>query len=330
MSTYPVPEHHRLHPRYATEELRRKEAEAAVAAGDLIYPLFVTDRDGAKVPIEAMPGQYRWHPARLFELLDEPIRAGLKAVLLFGVPNGGKDAQGSRADEPGTPVIQAIKTLRERYPDLRVITDVCMCAYTDHGHCGIVNSDGSMNNDATVTRLTEVATAYARAGAQVVAPSDMMDGRVGAIKQSLTAHRLDDVHIMSYAAKFASCFYGPFRDAAQSAPAFGDRRAYQLPPAARKLALDAVARDVEEGADSVIVKPAGPYMDLIRETRKRVRVPVAGYQVSGEYAMLYHAAAAGAFELRTAVMETVTGLRRAGADFVITYFAPRILEWLIG
>ncbi len=322
---YSVPEAHHLHPRYATEELRAREAEAEVAAEDLVYPLFITDRPGAREPIDAMPGQYRWSVDRLEEVVAPLVRKDLRAVLLFGVPTGHKDGRGSNAD---TPVVEAVRLLRKTLPDLQVITDVCLCAYTDHGHCGILKPDGTIDNEASIARLAEVATAYAEAGAHIVAPSDMMDGRVGAIKHALAVHGLGHVEVMSYAAKFASCFYGPFRDAAQSAPAFGDRRAYQLPPAARKLALDAVRRDIEEGADQVMVKPAGPYLDIIRETAEAVTVPVACYQVSGEYAMLHHAAAAGAFELRTAVMETLTGLRRAGAARLITYFAPRVLDWV--
>jgi porphobilinogen synthase len=206
------------------------------------------------------------------------------------------------------------------------MTDVCMCAYTDHGHCGILQEDGSLDNDATVHRLAEIATAHAQAGAHVVAPSDMMDGRVGAIRKSLDSHDLKSVQVMSYAAKFASAFYGPFRDAAKSAPSFGDRRCYQLPPAARKLALRAVDRDIEEGAEMIMVKPAGPYMDIIRETRERTQLPVACYQVSGEYAMIIHAANAGALDLQGAVLESLTGFRRAGAEMLITYFAPDILN----
>jgi porphobilinogen synthase len=275
-----------------------------------------------------MPGQYRWSIDRMDELLEPCVARGLPAVLLFGVPTQGKDARASAADRDDTPALRAVRHLRNRIPGLRVMTDVCLCAYTDHGHCGLLNEDGTIDNDASVQRLAEMATAHANAGAHVVAPSDMMDGRVGAIRHALKADGLNEVEIMSYAAKFASVFYGPFRDAAKSAPAFGDRRAYQLPPAARRLALDAVARDIEEGANAVMVKPAGPYMDLIRETRERVQVPVACYQVSGEYAMLYHAAEAGAFDLRAGVMESLVGLRRAGADILITYFAPEVLKWL--
>jgi porphobilinogen synthase len=204
---------------------------------------------------------------------------------------------------------------------------VCLCAYTDHGHCGIVHADGSINNAASIERLADVAVAYAAAGCHVVAPSDMMDGRVGAIKRKLLAAGHAHTALMSYAAKFASCFYGPFRDAAKSGMAFGDRSGYQLPAGAAGLARRAVARDVDEGADFVMVKPGMPYLDILRETKDAVSVPVAVYQVSGEFAMLHHAAAAGALDLRRAVLESITAFRRAGADVVITYFAPQIIAW---
>lgn len=325
---YSIPDDHRLHPRYATQALRDHEAEAQVSVGDLIYPVFITDPPDIQEEIGAMPGQSRWGVNRITNALGPHVEKGLSSVLIFGVPQEGKDARGSLADHEDTLTVKAVKVLRSAFPDLEIITDVCLCAYTDHGHCGIVNEDRSINNDESVKRIASTATAYARAGAHVVAPSDMMDGRVGAIRHALEQQGLAGTHIMSYAAKFASAFYGPFREAANSAPAFGNRRAYQLPPAARKLALDAVDRDIAEGADSVMVKPAGPYMDLIRETRDRVSVPVACYQVSGEYAMICHATAAGAFDKQTAVMEALTGFRRAGADRVITYFAPEVLDWL--
>ena len=320
----------RLHPGYGHELLRAWQAEGAPEPERLVYPLFVTDRPRAKEAIEAMPGQYRWGVDRVKEALAPMVKNGLRAVLLFGVPGGGKDANGTGADRDDAPVPRAVRALRRAFPGLLVMTDVCLCAYTDHGHCGILREDGTLDNDASVRRLTEIAVAYAQAGAQVIAPSDMMDGRIGSIRLALDAAGLEQVAVMSYAAKFASCFYGPFREAAQSKPAFGDRRAYQLPPAARGLALRAVERDVAEGADFVMVKPAGPYLDLIREVKDLVRVPVACYQVSGEYAMLHHAAAAGAFDLRTAVMESLTCLRRGGADVIVTYFAPQVLAWARG
>ncbi|MBU4461155.1 MAG: porphobilinogen synthase, partial [Verrucomicrobia bacterium] len=284
-----------LHPGYGHEVLRAWQADGGPAAERLVWPLFVADRDDAREPIAAMPGQNRWGVARLREALEGPVRDGLRAVLLFGVPGGSKDARGSRADAADSPVVRAIGALREAHPNLLVMADVCLCAYTDHGHCAILRTDGSIDNDASIARLAEIAAAYAAAGAHVVAPSDMMDNRVAAIRAALTAGGCGSAAILSYAAKFASCFYGPFRDAAQSKPAFGDRRAYQLPPAARRLALRAVLRDVDEGADLVMVKPGGPYLDIVREARDAVRVPVLAYQVSGEYAMLHHAAAAGAF-----------------------------------
>ena len=318
----------RLHPGYSHPVLRLWQAEGSVEKHRLIYPVFVTDGSGVKQEIGSMPGQYRWSVDRLGELLAPLIAKGLRSVLLFGVPSGKKDAHGSGADRDDTPVVRALQVLKASFPDLLLVADVCLCEYTDHGHCGILNKDGTVDNAASVARLAEIATAYAHAGAHVVAPSDMMDGRVGAIKAALCEGGLNRVAIMSYAAKFASCFYGPFRDAADCAPKFGDRQAYQLPPAARGLALRAVERDVAEGADFVIVKPAGPYMDIVRETKNMVCVPVAAYQVSGEYAMLVHAAEKGAFDLRKAVMESLVGLRRAGADILVTYFAPQVLEWI--
>jgi porphobilinogen synthase len=317
-----------LHPGYGHEALRAWQADGGPAASRLVWPLFVTDRDEAREPIGAMPGQNRWGVARLHEALEEPVRDGLGAVLLFGVPGGAKDARGSRADAADSPVVRAIAALRKAHPNLLVMADVCLCAYTDHGHCAILRTDGSIDNDAGIARLAEIAAAYAAAGAHVVAPSDMMDNRVAAIRGALKAAGCGSAAILSYAAKFASCFYGPFRDAAQSKPAFGDRCAYQLPPAARRLAIRAVLRDVDEGADLVMVKPGGPYLDLVREARDAVRAPVLAYQVSGEYAMLHHAAAAGAFDLKTAVLESLAGFHRAGASAVVTYFAPQALKWL--
>jgi porphobilinogen synthase len=317
-----------LHPGYGHETLRAWQADGAPAVDRLVWPLFVTDRDDACEPIAAMPGQCRRGVGRLREALDVPVRNGLRAVLLFGVPGGAKDERGSRADAPNSPVVQAIAALRESYPGLLILADVCLCAYTSHGHCGILQSDGSVDNEASVARIAAIAATYAAAGADVVAPSDMMDNRVAAIRAALRGAGCFSTAILSYAAKFASCFYGPFRDAAQSSPAFGDRRAYQLPPAGRRLALRAVLRDVDEGADLVMVKPGGPYLDILREAHDAVRVPVLAYQVSGEYAMLHHAAAAGAFDLKTAVLESLAGFHRAGAAAIVTYFAPQALGWV--
>ena len=298
-----------------------------------MLPIFVSSSASVREEVASLPGVCRWGVDRLGEALDEPVRNGLRSVLLFGVlaPGSVKDACGSSADSRGSPVLAAIAVLRARYPALLIAADVCLCAYTVHGHCGVLAADGhGMDGKASRTRLAAVATAYAAAGAHIVAPSDMMDGRVGAIKESLAAAGgglAARTAVMSYAAKFASCFYGPFRDAAGSAAAFGDRSGYQLPPGARALAIRAVDRDIDEGADLVMVKPGLPYLDILRDTAERSPVPVAVYQVSGEYAMLVHAAAAGAIDLKSAVAETLTAFRRAGAVLIITYFTPRILSW---
>jgi len=224
--------------------------------------------------------------------------------------------------------VRAIPLLRAAFPGLLVATDVCLCAYTHHGHCAVLDAGGGINRSASLERLAAMAVAHARAGAHVVAPSDMMDNRVGAIRRELDANGLDTTALLSYAAKFASAFYGPFRDAAQSAPSHGDRRHYQLPPAARGLALRAIERDLQEGADFVMVKPGGAYLDIVRDVRNAVQVPVSVYQVSGEYAMLWHAAQHGAFDLTTAVLESWTSFRRAGADMIISYFAKELLAGL--
>ncbi len=319
-----------LHPGYGHEILRVWQADGGPAANRLVWPLFVTDKPAAREPIEAMPGQFRWGIGRLHEALDKPVAAGLRAVLIFGVPRDGKDATGSRADSDRSPVIRALSSLRAAYPELLLIADVCLCNWTDHGHCGLLRPDGTIDNDATIARLARIAAAYAQAGAHVVAPSDMMDNRVAAIRAALREAGQSACAILSYAAKFASAFYGPFREAARSAPAFGDRRAYQLPPAARRLALRAVRRDVDEGADAVIVKPGLPYLDLVREVRDAVPVPVLAYQVSGEFAMLWHAAAAGALDLRAGALESLAAFHRAGASAVVSYLAPMLIEWMSG
>ncbi|XP_014662248.1 PREDICTED: delta-aminolevulinic acid dehydratase-like isoform X2 [Priapulus caudatus] len=279
----------------------------------------------------ALPGQARYGVEKLESVLKPLVDNGLKAVLLFGVPMAlPKDQRGSCADSPNTPTILAIIKLRELFSDLLIACDVCLCAYTNHGHCGILHEDGTINNSASVNRLAEVALQYAKAGCHVVAPSDMMDGRVKAIKDALKAHDLGHrVAVLSYSAKFASSFYGPFRDAAKSAPSFGDRKCYQLPPGSSGLAMRAVARDIEEGADMVMVKPGIAYLDIVRQCKdKHPEMPIAVYQVSGEYAMLHHGSKAGAFDLKTMVLETFTAFRRAGADVIITYFVPQLLqEW---
>ncbi|XP_051893256.1 delta-aminolevulinic acid dehydratase [Pristis pectinata] len=321
-----------LHCGYSHPLLRAWQTCAtSFTASNLIYPIFVTDDANAVEPIASLPGQARYGVNKLEGMLQPLVDQGLACVLIFGVPTKlAKDERGSGADLEETPAILAIKKLRSTFPGLVIVCDVCLCPYTVHGHCGILREDGTLNNEASCQRLAEVALAYAKAGCHIVAPSDMMDGRVGSIKQALVSNDLGSkVSVMSYSAKFASCFYGPFRDAAQSKPAFGDRKCYQLPPGARGLALRAVDRDVREGADMLMVKPGMPYLDIVREVKNKYPChPLATYHVSGEFAMLWHGAQAGAFDLKTAVMEVLTSLRRAGADIIITYYVPQILSWL--
>lgn len=321
-----------LHSGYFHPVLRSWQTSAtAFDSSSLIYPVFVTDNPDAVEPINSLPGQARYGVNKLKEVLQPLVEDGLKCILIFGVPASlPKDDQGSSADAKNAPVVQAVQKIRSAFPSLLIACDLCLCAYTSHGHCGILREDGTIQNEASCQRLSEIALAYAKAGCHIIAPSDMMDGRIGAIKQALISNDLGNkVSVMSYSAKFASCFYGPFRDAAQSKPAFGDRRCYQLPPGARGLALRAVNRDVKEGADMLMVKPGMPYLDIIREVKENHPThPLAVYHVSGEYAMLWHGAHAGAFDLRAAVMESMTSFRRAGADIIITYFVPQLLKWL--
>ena len=298
----------------------------------LIYPLFMTDNPDEETPIPSLPGQYRRGVNRLVPFLTPLVRKGLRSVILFGVPlaPSAKDALGTAADDPSGPVIQTIRLLRAQFPDLYIVTDVCLCEYTSHGHCGILRDDGSLNNALSVDRISDVALAYAEAGAHCVAPSDMNDGRVRAIKLKLieagVAHR---VTLMSYAAKFSGSLYGPFRDAAGSCPSFGDRKCYQLPPGGRGLARRAIQRDVAEGADVIMVKPASSYLDIISDAKDLSKgIPVAAYQVSGEYAMIHAGAKAGVFDLKSMAIESTEGILRAGATIIISYFTPDFLDWL--
>lgn len=253
------------------------------------------------------------------------------SILLFGVTETlKKDENGSNADSDANPVIESLPLLRKWFPTLTIACDVCLCPYTSHGHCGILNGDGTIDNSRSVTRLSEISVRYARSGAHIIAPSDMMDGRIRAIKTALVENKLGETTaVLSYAVKFASGFYGPFRDAAKSKPAFGDRKCYQLPPASRGLAVRAAKRDVEEGADMLMVKPGLSYLDLVADVKRRFpEYPMFVYQVSGEFAMIQHAAENGALDLKTALMEILGSMRRAGADVIITYFTPSLLEWL--
>lgn len=322
-----------LHSSYNHQVLRQWQSSGCsdLSTYSFIYPIFVTDESDAEEEITSLPGQKRYGVNKLEPALRPLVDKGLKSVLIFGVPKSAKkDARGTPADVDDNPAILAVKKLCQVFPQLLLVCDVCLCPYTDHGHCGILNEDGSINNAPSIMRLTEVAVAYAKAGCHVIAPSDMMDNRVAAIKAGLSTAGLGGkVAVMSYSAKFASTFYGPFRDAAQSAPAFGDRRCYQLPPGSRGLAIRAVDRDVVEGADVLMVKPGMPYLDIVRDVKNKYpNHPLAIYQVSGEYAMLYHGSQAGAFDLKTVVLESVTSMKRAGADIIISYYTPSILGWL--
>jgi len=311
----------------ATAGLRGLVRETDLRAGALILPLFVVSSPDAGGPIEAMPGVER---LMVGEAVDEAARAaalGIRAVMLFGIP-AEKDEQGSGAwDEEGA-VQLAASAIKRAHPELLVVTDVCLCEYTTHGHCGVVREDGSVDNDASLELLARTAVSHARAGADIVAPSDMMDGRVAAIRAELDAEGLADVPILAYSAKFASAFYGPFREAADSTPAFGDRRAYQMDPANGREAVREALLDVKEGADMVMVKPALAYGDLIRAVKEATGMPLCAYNVSGEYAMVKAAASAGHIEERATVLEILTSLRRAGADTIITYHAKDAARWL--
>lgn len=277
-----------------------------------------------------MPSVYRYGLKKLMEHLNPLVEMGLSSILLFGVIDTlPKDDKGTNADSNSNPVIRALPLLRQRYPNLLIACDVCLCPYTSHGHCGIIEN-GFINNEKSIERIASIALSYARMGAHIVAPSDMMDNRIGAIKRYLIENGMENLcSVLSYSVKFASSFYGPFRDAAKSSPQFGDRRAYQLPSGSRGLAIRAARRDVDEGADMLMVKPAMSYLDIVRDVKNEFpEYPMFVYQVSGEYSMLLHGAKAGAFELKPVLKEVLTSMRRAGADCIISYFVPTLLEWM--
>jgi porphobilinogen synthase len=321
----------------ATRALRGLVRETRLDVGDLVYPMFVAHGVDRREPIEAMPGIDHLSIAHAVQEAGDAVALGIPAVLLFGLP-AAKDDEGSGAWDDEGVVQLATRAIKEAHPELLVVTDLCLCEYTSHGHCGVVRGTGAgppareredvVDNDATLELLVRTAISQARAGADIIAPSDMMDGRVGAIRAALD----DDGHahtpIMAYSAKFASAFYGPFRVAADSAPAFGDRRGYQMDPANGDEAVREARLDVEEGADIVMVKPALPYLDLIRAIKDDTSMPVAAYNVSGEYSMIKAAAAAGYLDERAAVLEALIGIRRAGADIIITYHAKDAARWL--
>ncbi|KAK0719695.1 delta-aminolevulinic acid dehydratase [Lasiosphaeris hirsuta] len=321
-----------LHSGYSHPLARSWQAERQLTKSMLIYPLFISDEDDEEVLIPSLPNQYRRGMNKLVPFLEPLVHKGLASVVLFGVPlkPGTKDALGTAADDPEGPVIRSIRLLRQRFPHLYIVCDVCLCEYTSHGHCGILRDDGTLNNQLSVDRISDVAIAYARAGAHCVAPSDMNDGRIRAIKLKLIEEGIaHNTTLMSYAAKFSGCLYGPFRDAAGSVPAFGDRKCYQLPPGGRGLARRAITRDINEGADIIMVKPASQYLDIISDAKELGRdLPVAAYQVSGEFAMIHAAAKAGVFDLKAMAFESTEGILRAGATIIVSYFTPEFLDWL--
>jgi porphobilinogen synthase len=320
--------------------IRRMVQETSLTPADFIYPLFVRHGVDIQQPIRSMPGQFQWSVDRLADEIRRIVALDIPAVVLFGIPET-KDACGSDNYNPDGIVPRAIRAIKDIAPDLVVISDMCFCEYTDHGHCGIINQlddehydphlpTGYLLNDATLEFLGKASVVHAQAGADIIAPSGMIDGMVGAIRAALDSNQLQQVSIMSYAAKFASGFYGPFRDAAESPPSFGDRSQYQMDPANAREALKEVALDVAEGADMVMVKPAMPYLDIVSAVRKSYNLPVAAYQVSGEFAMLHAAAANGWLDLRRCALESLTSIKRAGADMILTYFAPDAVRWLEG
>jgi porphobilinogen synthase len=319
---------HRLRRNRRTDALRKLVREHTPSAQNFVYPVFVREGKGVKEEIGAMPGQFRYSPDTLAKEAPEIASLGIPAILLFGLTET-KDELGTSSADPEGAAQQAIRAVKRECPDLAVITDVCLCAYTTHGHCGVVR-DGYVANDETLPLLAKMAVSHAQAGADVVAPSAMMDGQVQAIREALDDAGLASTAVMGYSAKFASAFYGPFREAADSAPQFGDRRSYQMDPPNVREALREVWADVEQGADYVMVKPALAYLDVVRAVREEVDVPIAVYNVSGEYSMVKAAAERGWIDERTLVLEMLTAFRRAGADIVITYYAKEAARWLAG
>ncbi len=318
----------------ASATMRRMVRETSLRVDDFIYPLFVRAGEGLKKPIGSMRDCFHFSPDLIADEAAEVADLGIPAVLLFGLP-AQKDERGSEAWSESGPVQQAIRAIKKRVGEMLVVTDVCLCEYTSTGHCGVIKpaaplrvGDGKVDNDATCELLAKMALSHAQAGADIVAPSDMMDGRVRAIRQALECNDFHDVAILSYAAKFASAFYGPFRDAAESAPAFGDRKGYQMDPANAREAVREIELDLEEGADIVMVKPALSFLDIIRRARERFNCPLAAYNVSGEYMMLHAAADAGLLDRDAAMMEVLTSIKRAGADIILTYHAKKAAQLL--
>lgn len=310
-----------------SEAMRSFVRENRVTVEDLIYPMFVVEGENLKNPVPSMPDIYQYSLDRMGEELERVDRLGVPAILLFGIP-AHKDEKGSGAYDPDGITQRAIRRIKEKYPKLLIIADVCLCEYTSHGHCGLVHGEEILN-DETLPLLAKMALTMAQAGADIVAPSDMMDGRVGAIRETLDANGFYHVPILSYSAKYASGYYGPFRDAAGSAPHFGDRKSYQMDPANGREAMREILDDLDEGADMIIVKPALAYLDILKTAREKVSEPIIAYNVSGEYSMVKAAAANGWIDEKRIVMENMVGMKRAGADRIITYHALDIAKWLI-
>jgi porphobilinogen synthase len=320
--TFPTQRPRRLR---RSEALRALVRETQISTHGLVYPMFACPGTNVRLEVSSMPGIHQQSPDKILEECREVADLGIPAVILFGLPEH-KDESGSEASAVHGAVQRSIGEIRKAKLNLLVITDVCLCEYTSHGHCGVIEN-GEVANDPTLEILAHAALSHARAGADIVAPSDMMDGRVGAIRRKLDQHKFENVAILSYAAKYCSGFYGPFREAAQSAPQFGDRRSYQMDPANAREALREVALDIEEGADMIMVKPALPYLDIIQRVRERFDVPVAAYNVSGEYAMVKAAARNGWLDEKRVVLEILTGIQRAGASIILTYHAKDVARW---
>ena len=309
-----------------SQGMRDLVRETSLDVSDLIYPLFIVPGTGVREEISSLPGQYHLSVDEAVKVAQEAYDLGIRGVEIFGIPTY-KDERGSSAWDLAEPVQQAIKAIRQAVPDLLVVSDVCLCQFTSTGHCGMID-EHEILNDETLPLLCQVAVSHAQAGAHMVAPSDMMDGRVGAIREALDAVGFKNVSIMSYAAKYASAYYGPFRDAVHSAPKFGDRKSYQMDPANRLEAFREIELDIAEGADIIMIKPALCYLDIVREARDRYELPLAVYNVSGEYAMVKTAAAAGLIDEQRLVMETMLSMKRAGAKIIITYHALDVARWL--
>ena len=323
MRTFPTYRPRRLR---GNENLRRLVRETALSIDDLIYPMFVVHGHNTATEISAMPGCYQYSVDTLVTASKELAALGIPGTILFGIP-ASKDPLGTEAYADDGIIQQAVRAIKDAVPDLLVMTDVCLCEYTDHGHCGVIE-DGDVQNDPTLELLVKESLSHARAGADVIAPSDMMDGRVGAIRKALDENGYEHIPILAYSAKYASAFYGPFREAAESAPQFGDRRSYQMDPPNAEEALREVALDIQEGADILMVKPALAYLDVIHRVKTEFQVPVAAYNVSGEYAMVKAAAQNGWIDEERVALELLTSIKRAGADMILTYFAKSVVEWL--